>query len=325
MNPTANTQTRITEVIAKGSSGVIALPQNPSMDAVAAATSLYLALIKMSKSVYLVCASPVTGEFAGVDKFQSSLNVGGDSLVVSFPYSDGAIDKIDYQIQGQFFNLVIAPRNGFPKLNPDQVRFTYTGGSFDFLIAIDAPNLNSLGAIYSENQAQFQGKNIINIDRHLTNGFFGTINFVNKTSSSTSELIYKVITGLQAPIDKDIATNLYSGISLATNNLTSYSVNADTFETMAQLLKAGAIKKSGRPASSFPPSLPGQQSFQPRVQPFQPQQFQPPAPAIPQQGGFERQQVKQVESVERQEAPSKEGNSPQDWLKPKIFSGGGLV
>jgi phosphoesterase RecJ-like protein len=95
-----------------------------------------------------------------------------------------------------------------------------------------------------DNQALFQGKNIINIDRHLTNGFYGTVNYVNKTSSSTAELVFKTLQNLSCEIDKDMATNLYVGISSATNNFTSYSVNAETFETIAQLLKLGAVKKN---------------------------------------------------------------------------------
>ena len=106
------------------------------------------------------------------------------------------IDKVDYNIQGENFNLIISPRQGFPKIDPNQVKYSYTGGSFDYLIAIDAPNLNSLGNLYTENEKQFQGKDIINIDRHLTNGYYGTVNYVNKTSSSISELILKLLQNL---------------------------------------------------------------------------------------------------------------------------------
>ena len=249
MFPNNNSQTtsRIVEVIGKATSGIIVLPQNPTVDAIAATTSLYLGLLKLGKTVTIVCTSPVQSDLMGADKIQANLSVGGDNLVVSFPYSDGSIDKIDYNIQGQFFNLTIAPRAGFPKLNPNQVTYSYTGGSFDFIVAVDMPNLNSAGPLYADNQAMFQGKNIINIDRHLTNGFFGTINFVNKTSSSTSELALKTLQALQVELDRDIATNLYAGISAATNNFTAYSVNAETFETIATLLKAGAMKKSFKP------------------------------------------------------------------------------
>ncbi|MFH0773483.1 MAG: DHH family phosphoesterase [bacterium] len=323
MFPNTNTTLpRVSDIITKGLSGIIILPNNPSQDAIAGATSLYLGLLKLGKNVTIVSSSPIKSDFVAADKIQTSLSVGGDNLVVSFPYTDGAIDKIDYHIQGEKFNLVITPRQGFPKLNPNQVVYSYSGGTFDFIITVDTPNLNTIGTLYAENQAQFQGKEIINIDRHLTNAFFGTVNFINKTSSSTCELVYKVLRQLECEIDKDMATNLYAGVAAATNTFTSYSVNAETFETIAALLKAGAVKRmSPQPISK-------------------PQSFDTPMTSLPQhaqqsvstpvfsikQPGTERQQVQSISSVESQESQSKEGaQSPQDWLKPKIFKGGGLV
>lgn len=329
MFPTNNAQTtpRVVEALQKGLTGIIVLPQNPTADAIAAGTALYLSLLKLGKSVNLICSTEVKSDLAGADKFQSNLSVGGDNLVVSFPYTDGSIDKIDYNIQGQFFNLTVTPRPGFPKLNPNQVTFSYAGGSFDFIIAIDLPNLNTIGQVYTENQAQFQGKTIINIDRHLTNGFYGTVNFVNKTSSSTSELVFKIIQALQVEMDKDIATNLYAGVSTATNNFTAYSVNAETFEAVAQLLKAGAVKKAfnkpQQPPMSFGANNQGSQTF---TMPPRPQTSAPVA-APGTQKTFESRSSGTIDTVEQgSAAQSKEGHpTPQDWLKPKIFKGGGLV
>jgi len=315
MFPTSQNPTlpKVSEVITKGSTGVIALPQNPTVDAIGAATALYLSLLKMGKNCIIISSTQVKSDLAGTDKIQNTLAVGGDNLVVSFPYSDGTIDKIDYNIQGDKFNLVITPRPGFQKLNPNQVTYSYSGGTFDFLITIDAPNLNSLGTIYTENQAQFQGKETINIDRHLTNAFFGTVNFVNKTSSSTSELVLKVIKELQVEMDKDIATNLYAGVAAATNTFTSYSVNAETFETIAQLLKAGATKKTPAPQSQQPSPTMNRPVFNKPISPVN-------------QPATERQPLQNIATVESQESQSKEGaQSPQDWLKPNIFKGGGLV
>jgi len=308
MNPTNNNETqtlsRIADIIGKNNSGVIILPTNASVDTIAAGTSLYLSFVKMGKTISLISSNPVTSDLAGADKIQNNLAVNGDNLVISFPYSDGAVDKVDYNIQGSNFNLIITPRPGQPKLNPNQVKYTYAGGNFDFIIVIDAPSLNSLGEIYSNNANQFQGKDIINIDRHLTNGYFGSVNLVNKTISSISELIFKLIQNLRLEIDKDIATNLYAGIAASTNNFTSYSVNAGTFEAVANLLRAGAVKKSFRKPVSANPFMPTG-SFQPTK-------------------SREVQSVKTIESLEKESQPESSG-TPQDWLKPKIFKGGGLI
>lgn len=296
MNNNSHSISRISEIINKGKIGVIILPVNPSIDAVAAATSLYLALIKLGKNVTLACETKVDGDLTAVDKIENSLVTGGDNLVISFPYTDGSIDKVDYNIKGNFFNLIITPRPGYPKIDPSQVKYSYAGAAVDFFITIDAPSLTSLGRLYTENENKFTGCDIINIDRHLTNNFFGTVNFVNKTSSSISELVLTIIKNLNIELDRDIATNLYAGITNATNNFTSYSVTADTLENAAQLLRSGAIKKAfKKPAAKFTFSQPNR----------------------------EINTVKPIEEVEKE--TQTEQNTPQDWLKPKIFRGGNLI
>jgi hypothetical protein len=319
MNNQQNTLTRLHEIVTKSTSGAIVLSSNPSQDAIAAATALYLGLIKMGKNVSLVCTQNVQSDLTGADKIQTNLVTGGDNLVVSFPYNDGAIDKVDYNIQGEFFNLIITPRQGYPKMDPNQVKYSYTGGLLDFIIVIDSPTLNNLGSIYSDNQNQFQGREIVNIDRHLTNAFYGTVNFVNKTASSISELILSVLQGLRIEIDKDIATNLYAGIAAATNNFTSYSVNAETFEHIATLLRMGALKKvMKKPDFGSVAQQPVQQQMKPNI--FS----QPKVPQSTFRNHPEAQQnVKPIESVEKEVQP--EPQNPQDWLKPKIFKGTGLV
>lgn len=251
---------KATEVLKKYNSGIIALQNNPSYDGAAAGLALYLALSKMNKHVSIVCSQVPKYDIVGTDKIQTAFAPSGNHLVISFPYTEGAIDKVDYNITGDTFNLIIAPNSETTKINPKDVKFSYTGGKIDFIITVDVPNLNSLGPIYTENQSEFQGKTIVNIDRHLINNNFGTVNLVNKQISSTSELIYQVIRDLGAEIDKDLATNLYNGILSATNNFSSYSVNQQTFEAAAELMKFGAVKKQlaqpkppgfGAPPSNF--------------------------------------------------------------------------
>jgi nanoRNase/pAp phosphatase (c-di-AMP/oligoRNAs hydrolase) len=290
MNNAQNTVARISEIFNKGASGVIVIPPNPTIDAQAAAASLFLGLTKMNKNVSLVCSTKPESDLIAIDKIKTQFATGGDSLMVSFPYSDGAIDKVDYNIQGEAFNLIITPRSGFPKLDPKAVNFSYTGGMVDFIITIDSPTLNSLGQIYTDNQNHFTGRDIVNIDRHLTNAFFGTVNFVNKTVSSVSELILNILQELKIEIDRDMATNLYSGIAAATNNFTSYSVSADTFENIAALLRSGAVKKL----------------------------VKKPEPVKTNYAPTPESQPTPIEEVEKEK-------SAQDWLKPKIFKNSGLI
>lgn len=313
MNNHQQTLSRIVEVINRANSGVILISQNPTGDCVAAATALYLGLNKISKNISLTCQNKVEYDLTAVDKIQNTINVGGDSLMISFPYKEGSIDKVDYNIQGDYFNLIITPQPGHQKLDPNQVKYSYTGGNVDFFIVIDSPTLNNLGEIYQENQSLFTGKDIINIDRHLTNSYFGTINFVDKTISSISELILRVLEVLNIDIDKDIATNLYAGIASSTNNFTSYSTNANTFENIAKLLKKGALKKTLKKPEinqPFAPSFPRFNNQPTKIS------FSPEAQPTP------------IEQVEKEKQPTQqtfEKNNSQNTLKPKIFKNGGLI
>jgi nanoRNase/pAp phosphatase (c-di-AMP/oligoRNAs hydrolase) len=309
MDNNQNTLSRVREIVTKSRSTVILVPPNPSIDSIAAATSLYLALNKMGKTVSLACSQKVQSDLVASDKFQNIIGAGGDSLMISFPYTDGAIDKVDYNIQGEAFNLIVTPRSGFPKLNPNQVNFSYTGGLVDIIFVIDAPTLNSLGTIYTDNQNQFTGKDIINIDRHLTNAYFGTVNYVNKTVSSISELVLSVIQSLEVEIDRDMATNLYSGSAASTNNFTSYSTNAETFENIATLMRLGAVKKAFK--KPVPTPTASVQS-QPKVINSMPGH------------GPETPKSSPLESVEKETVTEKPQTS-QEWLKPKIFKGTGLI
>lgn len=311
---------RVVNVINEKNSFTICLPKNYSVDTLASGTALYLGLNKIGKMVSISCSADIdmTGiNLTAVDKIQKSLTTNGDTLVISFPYKEGSVDKVTYNIEGDNFNILIQPQDGFPKLDPSAVKYSYTGGQVDSIITIDVANLNSLGDLYLKNQDQFRGKEIINIDRHLTNSNFGTINLIDRQRSSTSEIILTLLQYLNIEFDKEIATNLYAGLISATNNFTSYSVSAKTFEAAAQLLKFGAIKKpivstKKQPFSSNQ-SFTSQETF---INPVFDTNNVPPPPV------FEvGPTIKKAEKKELR----KETKTPNDWLKPKIFHGGNLI
>lgn len=298
---------RLAEIITKSNFGGIVLPPQPNIDTVAASCALYLSLLQKGLNLILSCESDINFDLVGADKFQKSLSAPGDNLVISFPYVDGAIDKIDYRIENDRFNLIIVPREKGRKLDSKQVNFYYTGGNFDFIITLNAPTLASLGSLYQNNPGIFQGREIINIDRHFTNTNFGTFNLVKKNVSSLSELIYLVLKEGGFNIDKDTATNLYAGIASATNNFTSFSTTADTFQTIAELLRQGATKKIIKTGETFSPKI----SF-------------PAKPHLSQPVNLQNKTVKPINQVEK-ETKTEKPTPSEEWLKPKIFKGGGII
>lgn len=292
---------RLKSIIEKSRHGAIIVSPQATYDTLSAATSLYLSFLEKGLDLILVSETPVNVDLLGAEKFTSSLSAPGDSLVISFPYQEGAVDKVDYRIEGDNFNLIITPKDSQSKLDPKQVKFFYTGGNFDFILLLDTPSLNTLGELYQNNQSLFQGREIINIDRHFTNMNFGTLNIVVKNVSSSSELIYHILKAGNFLIDKEIATNLYAGLLSATNNFTSFSTTADTFLVASELLRKGAMKKIVKQPVKKPIS--NQIFFDQKT---------------------ERIKTPSINEIEKEPA-SQEENTPADWLKPKIFKGGNLL
>ena len=84
------------------------------------------------------------------------------------------------------------------------------------------------------------GKFVVNIDHHITNPDFGRINWVVDSASSTSELIYRLITTAGWPLDATTASLLYAGIHSDTGGFSLPNTTADALEVAAALVRGGA-------------------------------------------------------------------------------------
>lgn len=301
-------------IVNQAKAALIVVAKTARLDSLASALALQLAFVSQGKSA-TVCFEGNLPEgadkLAGINQISKNLQLGGNILKVSFPYADGAIDKVTYNITDDRFNLLIEPRVGQNPLKSDQVQYSYTGAEVDVIITIDAPALESLGNLYLDNPDIFVREKLINIDRRFDNQQYGNFNLVEKQVSSTSELVTQLLQSLRWDLNPDIATNLYAGLVTSTNNFSSFSTNAQSFEMASYLLKNGArklpvgpsravTKTPSAPFSTAPGSLTSKQSI------------------------FEANQTN-VQAKPTQEKAEATKQPPQDWLKPKIFKSGDLV
>lgn len=239
---------------------VILLPQNPTLDATAAALALFLGLKNVDKKPIIASPTQMRVEFSklvGIDKIANS--VGNKNLVVSFNYKEDSIEKVSYNVENEKFNLVIQPRTGFPTLNKDNVEFSYEGLDADLVFVIGAKKLDELGEVYEKERHALNNTSIVNISASTTNAKFGKINLVESRGTTLSEIIFNLLSLLNIKINQDIAGNLLQGIEAQTQNLQSPFTSPQTFEIVAELMKAGA-KRSVKPALPTRPWSQGQQS-----------------------------------------------------------------
>lgn len=237
----------ITTAITSAKSIAIVTHERPNHDGIAASLALLVALESLGKSVSVSCPDPMTVEFSnyvGVNKVSTEL--GKRNFVISLDYVEGSIEKVSYHIDGNRFNLVIEPRDGYEGYNSDKVHFTTSGAQADVVIAIDTIHIGGLKHLYEKEKALFTDKPVIVIDRHPNNAQFGTTNFIDSQASSTTELVYEIIQALGVAITEDIGTNLLAGVTHATHGFSHPQTSAAAFELASVCMKAGA-KRPVRP------------------------------------------------------------------------------
>lgn len=85
----------------------------------------------------------------------------------------------------------------------------------------------------------FSGKVIVNIDHHVSNDHFGTLNWVDPEAAATGEMIYHLVKKLGVEITREIAINLYTAIITDTGRFSFSNTTAKSFNIAADLVKTG--------------------------------------------------------------------------------------
>lgn len=81
---------------------------------------------------------------------------------------------------------------------------------------------------------------LINIDHHATNSFYGDLNLVNIEAISTTEVLFDFFKTNGFKINKKMATALYAGLLDDSEAFLSPMVDGTTFATVQELIEHGA-------------------------------------------------------------------------------------
>ncbi|MFH1777597.1 MAG: bifunctional oligoribonuclease/PAP phosphatase NrnA [Candidatus Omnitrophota bacterium] len=119
-----------------------------------------------------------------------------------------------------FFKETRYIHTAVPRLTPEVV------------IVLDSPNLSRVGKVADYIRDKF----IINIDHHISNAYFGRINWVDRHASSASEMIYLLIKRMHPVIDPQTAKLLYVGIMTDTGSFRYTNTSAYTHTIAAELI-----------------------------------------------------------------------------------------
>jgi len=192
---------------------LITFKKDYTIDTVASALALSLFLKKLDKDVFVFCEKiefpPEYYSLPNIEEIKNDYSFLEKSLI-SIDISKTKIKEFSYNLEKDKLNFFITHDKG--TFSPNEI-ISSSVNPYDLIIVLDTPKLDLLGDIYKNHQKIFQ-KPIINLDWHKNNEKFGQINVMDLESTSSSEIILKLISYFDENyyLDEKIKTILLNGL-----------------------------------------------------------------------------------------------------------------
>jgi bifunctional oligoribonuclease and PAP phosphatase NrnA len=113
-----------------------------------------------------------------------------------------------------------------------------TSGKWDVMVSVDASDEVRTGAVGAYGRQHVQ--NVINLDHHVTNIFFGDAFLVMVDAVSATEIVFRWLQHMRLPITLGVATPLLTGLVTDTMGFRTSNVKAGTLGIAQKLMEAGA-------------------------------------------------------------------------------------
>lgn len=108
--------------------------------------------------------------------------------------------------------------------------------NYDTAVILDCGDLNRIGkAVSTVSRIPV----IINIDHHVTNTHFGHLQLIDTSACATSEIVYRLIKQMDIPLDRAIATAIYTGVLADTGSFRFSNTNRAAFAICQEMVELG--------------------------------------------------------------------------------------
>lgn len=106
---------------------------------------------------------------------------------------------------------------------------------FDGIIVLECPSPDRTGL-----EQHLSARPVINIDHHLGNQLYGSVNWVDSAAPAVGEMIYRLAQGLKLTLDPETASCLYLTLVTDTGGFRFSNATPAAFEAAASLVRDGA-------------------------------------------------------------------------------------
>lgn len=251
MNQTTNSDIQtIIKSITGAQTIVIALPKVMTLDALCAAIALHEAIILSSsaqqRTVTITSAAadiPAAPFLQNIPLVQHEVP-SGNQLAIKISNSHAQPGELRYEKVDDGLTVFITPKQGSGVFTKEDVSVIPAANKVDLVIIIGAANFEELGKLYTENTKLFFETTNINIDINPENEYYGTINFVQPSASSFSEVVMDIVTSMPKALEnKTISTGLLAGIISQTGSFRDPKTTPQALMKASKLVDAGANRQ----------------------------------------------------------------------------------
>ncbi len=152
------------------------------------------------------------------------------------------LSELMYDVKDNHLEITIVPKSG--EWSPKDVSFRHGDDRYDLVIAVDCPDLNSLGQLFQNHADFFYRMPVITIDSDPEHEYWGQINLVDLTAVSTTEILFDLFEHWKKDhIDEDVATALLAGMIIKTQSFKTSNITPKTLQTASKLIAAGAKRE----------------------------------------------------------------------------------
>jgi bifunctional oligoribonuclease and PAP phosphatase NrnA len=233
---------QILERINKAKSILIAFPGN-NFASTATALGLFHILKKMDKKIDVVTESmdPLANFLPGYGSIGNSID-NSRQFVISLDTSRINVGNVKYKKGDKAVNFIITPESG--NFRSEDISCRTNNIKYDLAFILDAPDLESLGKIYDDNNEFFFDTTVINIDHRPENEEFGQINLLELNAVATAEIIFNLFSRYDRNlVGEEAATCLLAGIISETRSFKTQKITPSSLLASSELIAMGAHRE----------------------------------------------------------------------------------
>jgi hypothetical protein len=235
-----NARQQVVERIRQSTSILVAVGNNPSVDALAASLGLSLMLNKMNKHATAVFSgqTPAAIQFLEPNKtFETNVDALRDFII---SLDKEKADRLRYKVEDDVVRIFITPYK--TSITDKDLQFSQGDFNVDLIIALGVEKREDLDKAIVAHGRILHDATVITVNADNQRSTLGAIDYNDAAASSLCEMLVSMSETFQQPgiLDAQISTALLTGIVANTDRFSNPRTSPRVMTMAAQLMAAGA-------------------------------------------------------------------------------------